>query len=103
MWLVGSRHGKGAALVAQPVIGFVLDGLVPVFLQHTFLEAPTLDHEVLDDTMKDGAVVVTFSDITQKVLHRDRGVFREQFDDDVSPIRRECDVRVGVRDRGVGE
>src|SRR5690606_17448894 len=50
-------HGHGVTIVLQAVVGFVLDGVAGLLLLHPAFETTALDHEVVDDAMKDGAVI----------------------------------------------
>src|SRR5690606_7132009 len=66
VWVAGARHGQRVAVVLQAVIGFVLNGSLGGFLFHVGIETAALNHEVVDDTMEDCAVVKAIVDIGQE-------------------------------------
>ena len=68
MRIIGTRHGDRAEHVLETVCRFVLDRVAGPLLLHARLEAATLDHEAVDDAVKDRIVVVTGLDITDEVL-----------------------------------
>lgn len=39
------------------------------FLHKTGIETATLDHEIADDSMKNGAAVMTAMDVLKKIVH----------------------------------
>lgn len=80
---VGASHGEGATGVFEAVFGLILDGGVGGFLAHFSVEAAALDHEAWDDPMEDGAGVVTFFGVGNKVGDADGGFFGIEFDFDV--------------------
>src|SRR5262245_55537788 len=56
--LLRTRHGNGATLVFEAVAGFVLDRRLSRFLLHAWFETPTLNHEAINDPMKNSVVIV---------------------------------------------
>ena len=67
--VVGTSHGNGADGVAWATLGFdlntlVLDGWSGRFFHVASVIAATLDHEVIDDTVKNQAVVMAVSHIS---------------------------------------
>src|SRR5690554_6424226 len=95
MGVGGARHGNGVAIVLQPVVGFIFDRLTRRLLLHALFEAAALNHEVIDDTMKDRAVVETVAHILNEVgagFGRFLGV---EFNDDVAVVGLKFDASVG--------
>ena len=86
MGLVGARHGQGVFFVFQAVVGFVFDGGFCGLLLQAGLEAATLDHEALDDAVEDGAVVVAFAGVSQKIGGAQGGLLIVKFDADDAVI-----------------
>src|SRR6266704_2156600 len=70
MRLGGPRHGYGIAIVLQAVASLVLDGLLSRLLAHSRLEAAALDHEAVDDAVKDRAVIEPALRVLQKIRYR---------------------------------
>src|SRR5258708_7625796 len=73
MRLGGARHGYGIAVGLEAVAGLVLDGLLGWLLAHFRLEAAALDHESVDDAVKDRTVVEPPLHVLQEIRHRPRG------------------------------
>ena len=67
MGVRGPGHGQGTDIVGQAIIGFIDDGLAIRLLFHAAIETAALDHEVVDDAMKNGAIVKTTARIVQEV------------------------------------
>ena len=72
--VVGTSHGNGADGVAWATLGFdlntlVLDGWSGGFFHVASVIAATLDHEVIDDAVKNQAVVMAVAHISQKILY----------------------------------
>jgi len=53
-------------------------------LLHVWRKTAALDHEILDHTMKNGAIVEAVADVTEKVLDRDRGLVGIEFESNVT-------------------
>src|SRR6266581_5462567 len=70
MRLGGPRHGYGIAIVLQAVASLVLDGLLSRLLAHSRLEAAALDHEAVDDAVKQGVGVEPRLDVGEEILDR---------------------------------
>ena len=81
---LGAGHGQGATQVAQAVVGFVLDRCFGLLLLHVGVEATALDHEVGDDPVELGVVVVAAVDVAEEILHADRGFLGFQLDFDLA-------------------
>ena len=67
--VIGTSHGNGADCVGRATLGFdlgtlVLDGWSGRFFHVASVIAATLDHEVIDDTVKNQAVVMAVSHIS---------------------------------------
>ncbi len=67
-------------------MGFVLDRLLGLFRRHLGGEVATLDHEVLDHAVEDGAVVMLGIDISKKVGHRFRGLAFIELNGDLAVV-----------------
>ena len=94
--LHGARHGDGAEIVLQAIVGLVLNRLAYCFLLHIGVEATTLDHEVIDDAVENGAVVEAVPGVLEKVgdgLGRFLGV---QFQFDFAESRANDDHAVSL-------
>jgi len=89
----GVGHGKGAAVVAQLDIGFILEAVAPNALAAAAGTGgvAALDHEVPDDAVKDQAVVVAVLRMCHEVLTGFRGLLRKETDGNIPHI--------GVHDR----
>ena len=70
-------HGNGSPIVGKAIRGLILNWVTRVFLAHSRLKATTLDHEPVDDAMKDRSVVKTVFDILLKI-RRGFGVRQSQ-------------------------
>ncbi|MNH14649.1 hypothetical protein D3C79_742450 [compost metagenome] len=93
MRLHGAGHGNGVLVVAQTVVGFVLDAWTLVFLLfHAWLETAALDHEVTNDAVEYSVAVVASVNVFDEVGHGDRGFLGVQFDDDVAVIGSQFDL-----------
>src|SRR2546427_8439492 len=68
----GPRHGYGVAIVLEAVAGLVLDGSSSRLLAHPRLEAAALDHEAVDDAVKDGVGGEPAFGVVAEILHRFR-------------------------------
>src|SRR6056297_358770 len=65
----GPRHGNGAEIVLQAIVGLVLDRVTRRALRHVGVETATLDHEVVDNAVKNCAIVMPAAGVGDKVLH----------------------------------
>lgn len=68
MGVVGASHGNGVAVVAKAILCFVLDGFTSFLFLHANCKTTALDHEVVDDAMEDGAIIVARLDVVEEVL-----------------------------------
>ncbi len=69
VWVVGASHGDSAGCVGRAILGFdlgtlVLDRWSSRFFHVASVIAATLDHEIIDDTVKNQAVVMAVSHIS---------------------------------------
>ena len=92
MRLRGAGHRDGAARVGQAVGRLVLDRRPRLPLLHAGLETAALDHEILDDAVKDRAVVRLVIHIGKEILDRLRRFVCVQFDGDRAETGLEHDV-----------
>lgn len=91
-------HGDGVLAVAQAVVGFVLDGGAGALFAQAGGHAAALDHEVLDDAVEDGAVVLAGLDVFQEVGRGHGGLAGVQTHEDVAHAGLQLDH--GVRALG---
>jgi len=63
----GAGHGDGAKVILQAIVCFVLDWLTRDFLLHVRIETTALYHEVVNNPVKDGAIVVATPRIAEKI------------------------------------
>ena len=74
MWVLCSSHCQGVLVVFQAIVGFVTNSRVRVFLAHTRHETATLNHEIVNDAVKYGAVVMALVHVRQEVLCAQRRI-----------------------------
>jgi len=82
MRLGSPSHRDRVAIVLQSVGSFVLDGALRRFLPHARLKSAPLDHEAVDDTVKDGIREEAGFDIVKKVPDRHRSAPGIEFERD---------------------
>src|SRR6266581_4287012 len=70
MWVGRTRHCDGPVFVLEAVAGLVLDGPLGWLLAHVGLETAALDHEAVDDAVKDRAVIEPALRVLQKIRYR---------------------------------
>ncbi len=75
--VLGARHGQRADGVLQAVIGFVLDRVTGRFLVEVLVETATLNHEAINDPVKQRAVVKTVAHVLLEIGCRNRGFFHD--------------------------
>ena len=68
MRVVGASHCNRVLVVLKTVGRFVLDRIASGLLLQTGFEAAALNHEALDDAVKDRAVVKTRANVLKEVL-----------------------------------
>src|ERR1035437_10399101 len=68
--VAGAGHRNRAEVVLQTVVGFQGNGRARGLLVEAGVKAATLDHEVIDYAVKDGAIVVFVLHVVQKVFNR---------------------------------
>ena len=65
--VASARHGEGVAFVEQAVGRFVLDGRGSrLFLLHTRFETAALNHETVDDAVKDESIIMLVIDVAEE-------------------------------------
>src|SRR5271166_3192568 len=98
MGVAGARHGDAVALVLKPVAGLVLDRCAGWLLPKIRRETAALDHEAIDDAMKQRVVEVARAHIVDEVgdglgrafgieLERNLTVVGVQYDHGSRPLR----------------
>ena len=65
------------------------------FLHKTGIETATLDHEIADDSMKNGAVVMTAMDVLKKIVHGFGCGNRIEFNGEIAQVGVELHLRPG--------
>ena len=98
VWVVGASHGDRAAGVFEAVFAFVVDGFASGLFDDCAVlrfKAAALDHEAVDDAVKDRAVVMFLFHIIDEVGDSDWGFFFVEFEDDVAVIGFEADLGGG--------
>ena len=96
---IGPGHRQCPVVVFQPVGRLVLDRGAHRLLLHVGRESATLDHEVLDHPVEDGAVVVAVGNILQEVFHRERRLGSVELRGDCTQAGLDDDDRVVLRER----
>ncbi len=86
-----ARHGQRAAIVFQSIVRLILDRSLGRLLSHSRFKSAALNHESLDNAMKNRVVVEARATIGQKVLDRSRGFFIESLYNNVAVIRMQSD------------
>lgn len=86
MRFVGTGHGDGSELIFQSIIGFVANRPAGLFRVHAGFETATLDHEIGDHPMKQGAIVESVLGVLEKVGDRSRGAGVVQFEDNNTKV-----------------
>ena len=79
--LCGAPHGDGSGFVLQLIGCFIDNRFTGRLLLHIRSEAAPLDHEPLDDTMEDGAIIVAGIGVIDKVFDTDRSLNTIKFQD----------------------
>ena len=92
--VAGACHGKGVAVVAQAIVSFVFNRITRFFLLHAGLETATLNHEVVNDAVENGAIKKAVFNVGDKVLNGFGCFFGIKFDEDVAVIGLQLDFRV---------
>ncbi len=75
MWVAGTRHCQRVAIIFQAIVSLVFNRSESVFLFHAGFESTALNHEVIDDTMENCAVVEAFAYVRQEVFNGFWGFF----------------------------
>lgn len=84
--LHGAGHGNAVLGVLQAVVSLVLNARAGLLLFHAGFEAAALNHEALDHTVENGAVVVAVLDILNEVCGGLWGFFGVQLQNDVAVV-----------------
>ena len=84
MWIGRACHRDAVRHVAQAVVSFILNGVASCFLSHARLKPTTLDHKVIDDTVKNSAVIMTVFDVLHKIGDAFGGFYFIKFKNDVA-------------------
>jgi hypothetical protein len=95
----GARHGQGARLILETVLGLVRDRCAGTLLGEAAVHATALDHETIDNAMEDSPVVMAIPDVLLEIGGGARRLFKVKFNVDVAVIGREFD-HVSVSERG---
>ena len=100
VWVVGTSHGDSADGVGRAILGFdlstlVLDRWSGRFFHVASVIAATLDHEVIDDAVKNQAVVMAVAHIRQKILYGVGCFVGVQLNHKLSRAGGEFDLRSG--------
>jgi len=82
----GAGHGDSARLIGETVVGFILDRLTGFLGSHAGLKATTLDHETVNHTVKNHAVVKAITHILFKIGCGIRRLLVVQFQCNVAEI-----------------
>ena len=78
--------------VVERVFDFaVFNRCIRLFLGHAGFETAALNHETVDDTMENGVVVMSGTNVVQKVFNGFRCFFGIEFDLDLTDIGVKCD------------
>lgn len=86
----GPGHGNTAIDILEAVIGFIGNGGAGGFLLHILVKAAALDHEVVNNAVKNGAVIVAAFGVFHKIGNGLGGF---------GSIQLQCDVtKIGVQD-----
>ena len=80
--IICSGHGDCSTDVVQLIDAFVFYRFPGFFLYVLGRKTAPLHHEVINDSMKDSAVIESRVNVRQKIFHCYRGFFREKFDID---------------------
>ena len=65
------------------------------FLHKTSVETTTLDHEIVDNPMKNGAVVMAAMDVLKKIVHGFGCGNRIEFNGEIAQVGMELHLRPG--------
>lgn len=95
LWVGGSGHCNCAAIIQKTIVRFVFDRGLGAFLIPFLSESTTLCHEVLNDAVKDGAVVETILHVTEEVGSGHRGLFSVELDHDIAEAGVQLNFRCG--------
>ncbi len=81
-----SRHRKCVLAVLDAIASFVFDRPVVLLLVHISGKATALDHEPVDNPMKNRTFVEPFFGVSQKVLAAFRRFFRKKLDGNITMV-----------------
>ena len=63
-------HSDGATRILKAVVGLVFYGRLRLFLFHVRSKSSSLNHEIINDAVKNGAVIESVRHVGQEVLDR---------------------------------
>ena len=86
-----SRHRDTVFFIGQTVVRFIFNRCVRFFLVHAGLKPAALNHETVDNAMENGIVVMSRTNLGQKVFNGFGSVFGIEFDLDRAEIGMQCD------------
>jgi len=69
MRVLSSCHSDGATVVSQPIISFVFHWRFGVLLFHVGGKSATLNHKVVDDAVKNSAVIEAVCYVREEVIN----------------------------------
>ena len=93
LFLIVQGHPKSIALIFQAIIAFIFNRVPGRFLFHVLVEAAALNHETVNDAMKNCPVVMAGFDIGKKILDGLWRLFRIEFQYEVAHSRLEQNAR----------
>lgn len=87
-----ARHGERAAPILEQIVRLVFDCSACLLWRERLGEAAALNHEAVNHTMKDGAVVEAIAHVAQEVFGRFRCIQCIDFDRDIAEVRHQFHV-----------
>lgn len=100
VWGIQASHSHAVALVFEAVVGFAVDGFAGGFGIHVGVKATTLDHKAIDNTMKNGAIVMALTGIGDEIGYGLRGFGFIEPQGNVAHIGADDGLGVGLGDAG---
>ena len=90
----GAGHGHRTEIVLQAIVRLVFNRFPCGLLLHIGVKATALNHEVIDHAMENGAIVVAFTGVVQKVFDGFGRLLGIQFQFDFAESRADDDHAV---------
>ena len=84
--VLGPGHGNGSRDIFEAVIGLIANRGAGGLLLHILGKSTALDHEVINDPVENGAVVVAAFDVFDKVCRGGGGLLGIQLQGDIAKI-----------------